>query len=174
MRGLKRSLTIVLASVTAAAALAAGDAATVRPDMETRAEPAVKPEIYLKPAGAGSEGWIYALNGYDPVSYFTEGGPRQGSDLFTWEWKGALWRFADRDNMNRFIQRPQVFAPQYGGYCAWAMAHGRTAPGDPEAWAIHNGKLYVTLNRAIKRKWDRNRDGLIARADAHWPGVLEK
>lgn len=151
------------------AALGVGGAAADTAD--TAAE---KPEIYVKPGGVFSEGWTYALNGYDPVSYFTETGPRPGSDLFTFQWKGALWRFASRDNMDKFVQRPQRFAPQYGGYCAWAMAHDRMAAGDPQVWAIHNGKLYLNLNRAIKGKWDKNRDALIARADANWPGILSE
>jgi hypothetical protein len=161
MHGLKRGLTIFLAAAALAVMGAAGAAAA-------------KPEIYVKEGGVFSPGWTHALNGYDPVSYFTETGPQQGSDLHTFGWKGAVWRFASRDNLNKFVERPQAFAPQYGGYCAFAAAQGRTAPGDPEVWAIHNGKLYVNLNRGIKRKWDKDRDALIARADANWPGILDE
>jgi hypothetical protein len=160
MRILGRKLTII-ASVALLAAMTGGAAAAARP------------EIYMREGSSIANGWVYALNGYDPVSYFTDSGPEQGSDLYLYKWKSALWRFATRDNMDKFVERPDAYAPQYGGYCAWAVAQGRTAPGDPEVWAIHNGKLYLNLNRAIKRKWDKDRDGLIARADANWPGVLE-
>lgn len=161
MLTLRRKLTMALI-VPLSALLAAGIAL------------AAKPEIYVREGGVIASAWVYALNGYDPVSYFTESGPEQGSENFIFKWKNALWRFATRENMDKFVERPDAYAPQYGGYCAWAVAQGRTAPGDPEVWAIHNGKLYLNLNRGIKRKWDKDREGLIARADANWPGVLEE
>lgn len=159
MLELRRALTIAMA-IAVSVVLMAGSTK------------AAKPEIYVKDGGVFSSGWTYALDGFDPVSYFTASGPEQGKDTFTYMWKGALWRFASRDNMDKFVERPESFAPQYGGYCAWAVAQGRTAPGDPAVWAIHHGKLYVNLNRSVKRKWDKNRDTLIAEADANWPGVL--
>ncbi len=160
-RVLTRTLTVMLAAAALTAPAATGASA-------------LKPEIFVQPGSAFSAGWVYALNGYDPVSYFTETGPAPGSDLFIYAWRGALWRFSSRANMDKFVARPASFAPQYGGYCAWAAAHGRRAGGDPEVWAIHNGKLYLTLNRGIKRKWDKDREGLIARADANWPGLLRE
>ena len=134
--------------------------------------PGVKPEIYVKEGGTFLGGWTYALNGYDPVSYFSASGPRQGTDKFIYLWKGALWRFASRENRDKFIARPAAFTPRYGGYCAWAAAHGRLVPADPRVWAIHRGKLYVIRNRSLKRKWDKDREALIAKADAYWPSIL--
>jgi hypothetical protein len=93
-----------------------------------------------------------ALNGTDPVAYFTQGAPVAGSSAHTASWRGATWR--------------------YGGYCAWAVAQGYTAPTIPEAWTLHNGKLYLNANRRIRRRWEQDIPGYILKADANWPGVL--
>ena len=76
-----------------------------------------------------------AIEGHDPVAYFTEGMPVEGSSAHTYQWKGATWKFSTRENRDAFAAAPQKFAPQYGGYCAWAVAQDSTAGIDPEAWA---------------------------------------
>ncbi|MEM6355700.1 MAG: YHS domain-containing (seleno)protein, partial [Pseudomonadota bacterium] len=75
-----------------------------------------------------------AIDGTDPVAYFTEGKPVEGSSDFTHEWNGATWRFSSAENRDLFAGDPEKYAPQYGGYCAWAVAQGYTASTDPEAW----------------------------------------
>ena len=65
-----------------------------------------------------------ALQGFDPVAYFTEGAPKEGSARYTHEWNGAIWRFVSAENRDRFQAEPERFAPQYGGYCAFAMSGG--------------------------------------------------
>ncbi|MEN8160849.1 MAG: YHS domain-containing (seleno)protein [Myxococcota bacterium] len=114
-----------------------------------------------------------AVGGYDAVAYFTEGRPVEGSKAFELEWKGATWRFASRANLEAFRADPTAYAPRYGGYCAYAVAHGGTAPGDPEVWRIVDGKLYLNLNPEISRRWANDIPGFIERADANWPGVLD-
>jgi hypothetical protein len=114
-----------------------------------------------------------ALSGYDPVAYFTEGSPTEGSAELTFEWMGAEWRFATRANRDAFVADPERFAPRYGGYCAWAVSEGYTAPGDPEVWAIVDDALYLNFSRGVQRRWDRDRPGHIARAEANWPGLRE-
>ena len=114
-----------------------------------------------------------AIHGYDPVAYFTEGKPREGSSDYTHEWRGATWRFASAENRDRFRAEPEAYAPQYGGYCAYAVAKGATANGDPELWAIEGGKLYLNLNPDVQKLWDADRPGYIAKADANWPGLVD-
>ena len=75
-----------------------------------------------------------AIEGYNPVAYFTEGKPVEGSSEHTYAWKGATWRFSSQENRDTFAASPEKFAPQFGGDCAWAVAHGSTASIDPEAW----------------------------------------
>ncbi len=114
-----------------------------------------------------------AIDGTDPVAYFTEGRPVEGSSDFTYEWKGATWRFASAANRDKFIAEPERYAPQYGGYCAWAVAQGSTASTDPEAWKIVDGKLYLNYDQDVQAKWEGDIPGNISAADGNWPKVLE-
>lgn len=112
-----------------------------------------------------------ALDGYDPVAYFTSGTPRRGDAAHSLDWNGKRWHFASAANRDAFAAAPAAYAPQYGGNCAWAVAEGYLAPVDPEAWAIVDGKLYLNANRRIQRRWERDIPGFIARANANWPGL---
>lgn len=113
-----------------------------------------------------------AVGGYDPVAYFTEGRPVAGSRQFTYRWKGATWRFANTANRDAFAASPAKYAPQYGGYCAWAVSEGYTAKGDPNVWKIVSGRLYLNYSPGVQRQWSADIPGNIARADKNWPGVL--
>jgi YHS domain-containing protein len=114
-----------------------------------------------------------AVSGHDPVAYFTEGKPVEGSSDHELEWNGATWRFASAANLAAFQADPDAFAPRYGGYCAWAVSQGYTASADPAAWRIVDGKLYLNYNRNIQHRWQQDIPGNIAKADANWPKVLE-
>src|SRR5512135_2769630 len=87
-----------------------------------------------------------AIRGYDPVAYFTESKPVEGSKQFTFEWQGATWRFASAANRDLFAKTPEKYAPQYGGYCAYAVSQGHTATIDPQRWRIVDGKLYLNYS----------------------------
>jgi len=115
-----------------------------------------------------------AVSGYDPVAYFAEGKPVEGSSDFEYEWNGATWRFANQSNLKSFRANPEAFAPQYGGYCAWAVSQGYTASSDPDAWRIVDGKLYLNYSKSVQEKWQQDIPGNIAQADKNWPAVLEK
>ncbi|MGD1924778.1 MAG: YHS domain-containing (seleno)protein [Paracoccaceae bacterium] len=114
-----------------------------------------------------------AIDGTDPVAYFTEGRPVEGSSDFTHEWNGAVWRFSSAENRDLFIADPAKYAPQYGGYCAWAVSQGYTASTDPDAWKIVDGKLYLNYNKDVQSTWEEDIPGHIASGDANWPKVLE-
>lgn len=114
-----------------------------------------------------------AMEGYDPVAYFTAGRPIEGRKEFTVKWMEATWRFSSAENKALFEQDPAKYAPQYGGYCAWAVAQGHTAGIDPQAWKIVEGKLYLNYNLEIQKKWEADIPGNIKKADANWPGVLD-
>ena len=113
-----------------------------------------------------------ALSGYDTVAYFNEGKAVEGSENFELEYKGAQWRFKNEANLKAFQVSPEKYAPQYGGYCAWAVANNDTAKGDPLQWTIHKDKLYLNYNADIQAKWEGDRENLIKKADTNWPGVL--
>lgn len=112
-----------------------------------------------------------AIRGYDPVAYFTEGRPLEGSGDFTAEWMGATWRFASAANRDAFQADPARYAPQYGGYCAWAVSQGYTASIDPEAWRIVGDKLFLNYSKSVQRRWEKDTPGNIAKGDRNWPGL---
>ncbi|MEM6624418.1 MAG: YHS domain-containing (seleno)protein [Pseudomonadota bacterium] len=114
-----------------------------------------------------------AIDGTDPVAYFTEGRPVEGSSEFTHDWNGATWRFASAENRDLFAANPEQYAPQYGGYCAWAVAQGYTASTDPTAWKIVDGKLYLNYNASVQSRWEADVPGHIASANGNWPAVLD-
>ncbi|MET0545909.1 MAG: YHS domain-containing (seleno)protein [Caulobacterales bacterium] len=113
-----------------------------------------------------------AVGGYDAVSFFT-GAPVKGSDANKITYKGAIYQFATAENAAKFKANPGAYAPQYGGYCAWAAAQGKTAPGDPKYWRVVNGKLYLNYNGDIQKKWEKDIPGFIAKGDANWPKILK-
>ena len=90
------------------------------------------------------------------------------------EYDGAVWRFASAENREAFAANPVQYAPQYGGYCAWAVSQGYTASTDPEAWRIVDGKLYLNYSRSVQQKWEQDIPGNITAGDANWPKVLDK
>lgn len=125
---------------------------------------AATPPIY-------AEGGI-AIDGTDPVAYFTEDAPVPGTPSFTHDWMGATWQFASSANRDAFADDPEQFAPQYGGYCAWAVSRGYTASTVPHAWKIHDGRLFLNYSRVIQFRWARDIPGNVALGDQNWPDVL--
>ncbi len=113
-----------------------------------------------------------AVDGSDMVAYFTQGAPVKGSDAHTFDWNGVTWQFASAANRDAFAADPDAYAPQYGGYCAWAVSNGYTASTTPEAWKIVDGKLYLNYSRRVQRRWEQDIPARIAAADANWPAVL--
>ncbi len=113
-----------------------------------------------------------ALGGYDPVAYFSKGDPVADSAEHSHQWMGATWRFASAENKALFAANPEQYAPQYGGYCAYAVANGATAPGDPELWRIVDGKLYLNVSQSIQDEWVKDIPGYVRRANENWPGLL--
>lgn len=150
-----RSVTARLVGVVAAFALAT---------VALAAEPPI-----FTPSGSG-----VAVSGYDAVAYMTEGRPRRGNPAITAKHAGVTWQFASPENRALFIANPEMYAPQYGGYCAYAVSQGYTAKADPEAWSVVGGRLYLNYDLSIRDRWDRNRDGYIRDANANWPRVLGK
>lgn len=115
-----------------------------------------------------------ALNGYDAVAYFTQSRAVKGDPRFELAWDGARWRFTSLENKQRFESDPARFAPQFGGYCAYAVSQGHTASGDPEAWSVVDGKLYVNYSPSVKQTWEKDKTGYIRQAERNWPAVLAR
>jgi YHS domain-containing protein len=112
-----------------------------------------------------------AIRGYDPVAYFTQQKPVKGSQQFNYSWMGATWLFARAENRDKFAANPAQYAPQYGGYCSFAVSKGHTASIDPEAWRIVDGKLYLNYSKGVQKSWAEDVPGNIQKADQNWPGL---
>jgi hypothetical protein len=120
-------------------------------------------------AQVNTNGGDAAIGGYDPVAYFTEHAAVRGSADRAFSWHGARWLFASEDHRALFAAHPERYAPQYGGYCAYAAADGRLVNVDPNAWSITGGRLYLNYSLAIRARWLADRDRFIREADARWP-----
>lgn len=138
------------------------------------------PAIAVAPAAHAEKAPVYtglfnnlAVEGHDPVAYFTEGRPVKGERAFSTEYNGATFRFASQANLDTFLADPVRYAPQYGGYCAWAVSQGYTAKGDADHWKIVDGKLYLNYNKSVQETWEEDIPGFITLADGNWPTVLD-
>jgi YHS domain-containing protein len=110
-----------------------------------------------------------ALQGYDPVAYFKQGKPSVGDAAITYRWHGATYRFSSMENRQAFTADPERYAPQFGGYCAFAVSRGTTANGDPHQWAIVNDRLFLNNNALAMSLWNEDRPGNIKAGDENWP-----
>ena len=115
-----------------------------------------------------------ALKGYDPISYFRENKPAKGRSELEYEWMGARWFFSTATNRDLFISDPTKYAPQYGGFCAYAVSKGHTADINPNIWKIVDGKLYLNKNWLAGKLWQGDIPGNIAKADKNWPEIVSK
>jgi YHS domain-containing protein len=115
-----------------------------------------------------------AIRGYDAVAYFTEGKPVKGLDEFSVDYLGAEWLFVSEEHLEMFRADPEAYAPQYGGYCAYAVANGETASAEPELWTIHEGKLYLNYNRRINAQFQQDIESYIQQADQNWPKMEKR
>lgn len=114
----------------------------------------------------------YAIKGYDTVAYFELDRPAKGDKSYAHDWNGATWLFVSAEHRDLFAADPEQYAPQYGGYCAWAVSQGDTANIDPKAWKLVDGKLYLNYSPKIQRQWEQDTAENILRADSNWPKIL--
>jgi YHS domain-containing protein len=111
------------------------------------------------------------LKGYDPVAYFTRAAAVKGDPQFTAAYEGVTYRFSSAGHKAVFESSPATYAPQFGGYCAWAVSQGYTAPIDPNAFQIVDGRLLLQYSLGIREKFGKDTAGNLAKADANWPKV---
>lgn len=113
-----------------------------------------------------------AISGYDPVSYVTEGKAVKGSKSHTYKWNGAKWRFSSAENRDAFAQNPEFYAPQFGGYCAWAVAKNQLVKVNPKIFVVHEGKAYLFYNNDTREKWQADVAGNIALGNQNYPTLI--
>lgn len=119
------------------------------------------PAVYLNNSGV-------ALSGNEPIEYFTAKAPVKGLATLSIQYHNATYWFASQENRTSFLAEPHRYAPQYGGYCAYAAALGKKAPGDPTQWSVVEGKLYINYDARIQKLWLSDAPGYIKSADSKW------
>lgn len=113
-----------------------------------------------------------AIDGYDPVAYFTDGKPVAGSADFEFRYGGVVWRFCNTGNRAAFAARPDIYMPQYGGYDPVAIARGLAVAGDPDLWTIASEHLFLFYNDAQREKFLTDSGRFIALSQHEWPDVM--
>src|SRR5262245_36141342 len=114
-----------------------------------------------------------ALEGYDPVSYFTDGKPEPGYPKLEATSHGALSHFLSQQHRETFEKDPMKYAPAYGGYCGYAASIGKVRPANPLLWSIVDGQLIVQHTKGALELWEKDVPGNKAKADKFWPRLIE-
>lgn len=115
-----------------------------------------------------------AIKGYDPVAYHTEAAAVQGSEEFTAEHDGAVYRFASAANREMFRADPGKYAPAYGGYCAMGVVFEKKLDVDPTMFRVVDGTLYLNLNEDVQKRWVQDVPGNLQKADSNWRSIADK
>jgi YHS domain-containing protein len=115
-----------------------------------------------------------AIQGYDPVAYFTDNKAVKGNSKFSSEFDGAKYFFANADHKELFDANPNKYAPAYGGYCGYAASINRLSPISPEWFQIEEGKLILQHNKKAFDLFNRELKENVAKADANWPGLVAR
>jgi YHS domain-containing protein len=114
-----------------------------------------------------------ALEGHDPVSYFTVTQPMKGDPKIEATYDGALYHFVSQENRELFEKSPSMYAPAYGGYCGYAASIGKVRPANPKLWSIVDGQLILQHTRGAVDLWSKDVRANKAKADANWPRLVE-
>ncbi|HMS44149.1 MAG TPA: YHS domain-containing (seleno)protein [Pyrinomonadaceae bacterium] len=115
-----------------------------------------------------------AIKGFDTVAYFTAENAVQGNPKYEFVWNGAKWLFTNVENLEKFKANPEQFAPQFGGYCSFAVSKGYTADGDPNAWKVVDGKLYLNYSPKVKEMWEKEQEQRIKDGEKNWKEFQSK
>jgi hypothetical protein len=113
-----------------------------------------------------------AIDGVDPVAYFTDAQPLIGKPEFEFRYEGVIWRFRNDGNKAAFARSPDVYMPRYGGYDPVAVARGIAVAGNPLLWEVSGQRLYLFFSAAARAQFTANKDKIIAEAETHWPAVV--
>jgi YHS domain-containing protein len=129
--------------------------------------------------GSGGKSLVFtdkkgvALEGYDPIAYFTDGKPTKGDPTIEATFDGALYHFVSQANREAFEKSPTKYAPAYGGYCGYAASVGKVRPANPLLWSIVDGQLIVQHTKGAAQLWEKDVAGNKAKADKLWPKLVE-
>lgn len=110
-----------------------------------------------------------AIDGYDPVSYFTDASPQQGVPDFEYDWGGVPWYFENAANRDAFTRHPEVYAPQFGGHCLMSLSRGFLSDGRPQLFAVYGQRLYLFYSAANREAFLLSKRHAVEVAEGNWP-----
>ena len=110
-----------------------------------------------------------AIDGYDPVSYFTDADPQQGVPDFEYDWAGVPWYFESAANRDVFARNPQIYAPQFGGHCLMALSRGYLSDGKPRLYVVDGLRLYFFYSTANRDAFLLSKAAAVDSATKNWP-----
>ena len=115
-----------------------------------------------------------AIQGYDPVAFFTDHQPVKGSQQFLSKHDGAIYFFASKEHRDLFAKDPAKYEPAFGGYCAYGLSKGKLVEIDVDAFQIVDGRLLLQYSKGVRDDFNKDAKGNLAKAEANWPGLVEK
>ena len=115
-----------------------------------------------------------AIQGYDPVAFFTDSKPVKGKEEFVARHNGATYYFASKEHRALFKAGPAKYEPSFGGYCAYGVSRGKLVEIDVEAFQIVEGRLLLQYSKGVREDFNKDSQGNLTKANANWPGLVEK
>jgi YHS domain-containing protein len=115
-----------------------------------------------------------AVQGYDPVAFFTENKPVKGKMEFKTVLGGATYYFASAENKARFDKEPAKYEPAFGGFCAYGVSHNKLVEIDPEAFQVVDGHLLMQYSKGVRKDFNKDTQGNLSKANANWPTLVEQ
>ena len=115
-----------------------------------------------------------AIQGYDPVAFFTGNKPVKGKPEFHSTHRSATYRFASQEHKELFEKNPAKYEPAFGGYCAYGVSRNKLVEIDVEAFQIVDGKLLLQYSKGVRNDFNKEPKGNLAKANTNWPALVEK
>ena len=115
-----------------------------------------------------------AIQGYDPVAFFTDHKPVKGAAEFTSKHGGATYLFSSKEHKDLFDKEPAKYEPVFGGYCAYGVSRNKLVEIDPEAFQIMDGRLILQKSKGVRDDFNKDAQGNLGKAKANWPGLVDK
>jgi YHS domain-containing protein len=115
-----------------------------------------------------------AIQGYDPVAFFTDHHPVTGKPQFSSKQDGAIYWFASKQHQELFQADPAKYKPAFGGYCAYGVSRNRLVEIDVKAYQIVDGRLLLQYSKGVREDFNKDTKGNLKKAEANWPGLVEK
>ncbi len=112
-----------------------------------------------------------AISGFDPVAYFAEAKAKSGLADLELRLEGAVWRFYNEGNRAAFVDHPEIYTPQFGGYDPVAVARGVSVPGHPLVWAVSDERLYLVYSSEARTAFLDDPGGILEPAKHKRPQV---